>query len=188
MAVRPIAKLGEPVLRQVAAKVEERSFGSGELGSLVTDLIDTMRAATGAGLAAPQIGVPLAVCVMEVKANSRYPSFPELPLTVLVNPVVTALSSDALQGSRIAIYEGCLSVPGLRGRVIRPARVQLSARSPEGEPIERTVEGVEAAILQHEVDHLFATVFVDRAEPKTLTFMDEYARYVPERERVVWLD
>lgn len=181
MAVRRIARLGEPGLRRVASKIEAEQFGSAGLQALVNDLIETMRAVSGAGLAAPQIFENVAVCVIEVKKNTRYPMFPEIPLSVLVNPVLTPLPGH--HGS-IAIFEGCLSVPGLRGRVVRPRAVQLSALTPTGEPIERQVIGVEAAILQHEVDHLLGSLFVDKADPRSLTFLEEFEQFVPVEERV----
>jgi peptide deformylase len=180
MSIRPIARLGEPILRKVADPVAPERIGTPWFRQLVDDLVETMHAASGAGIAAPQIFESVAVCVLEVSKNDRYPTFPEIPLTVLVNPTLTELPGD-----RIAIYEGCLSVPGLRGRVSRPNRVRLEALGPEGEPISRDVVGVEAAILQHEVDHLFGRLFVDRADPLTLTFLDEYERNIPREKRVI---
>jgi peptide deformylase len=180
VTVRPIARLGEPILRRVAEPVSRERLGTAWFRDLVEDLIDTMRAASGAGIAAPQIFQSVAICVIEVSKSERYPAFPDIPLTVLVNPKVTEL-----EGGRVAIYEGCLSVPGLRGRVARPRRVRLEAVGPDGSPVRREVEGVEAAILQHEVDHLFGRLFVDRADPLTMTFLDEYDRNVPEQARVI---
>lgn len=178
--------MGEPVLRRQAAPIPESGFGSAALRSLVADMLDTMRDVGGAGLAAPQIFESVAVCVLEVRDNARYPAFPEIPLTVLVNPVVTPKTSGAEDedASGIAVYEGCLSVPGLRGRVVRPRRVSLAAFGLEGEPVVAEYEGVPAAVLQHEVDHLNGILFIDRVDGKTLTYLDEYERNVPERERI----
>lgn len=181
MAVRPIARLGEPLLRRASEPIAPERLTTPWFRSLVEDLVDTMRAASGAGLAAPQVFESVRACVIEVTQNERYPTFAPIPLTVLVNPYLVPIAGS---GS-IAIYEGCLSVPGLRGRVVRPRGVVLHALSAEGEPIERTVVGVEAAVLQHEVDHLDGRLFVDRADPTTLTFLDEYERNVAAEERVL---
>lgn len=198
MAVREILRLGDPRLRNVAepvpemlldpARVSTLSGPVNELRQLVDDLIDTMRAANGAGIAAPQLGVSLQVCVIEVKNNERYPAFPEIPLTVLINPLLTPLgqSYDVLAPQdAISVYEGCLSVPGLRGRVSRPRRVRVQAMDLNGQRYDEVWEGAKAAVVQHEVDHLHGTLFVDRADTNTLCFLDEYERFVPLAERVV---
>jgi peptide deformylase len=198
MAVRQILRLGDPRLRNNAEPVPETLLGAvmsrdssgavNELRQLVDDLIETMRAANGAGIAAPQVGVSLQVCVIEVKKNERYPLFPEIPLTVLVNPQITPLgqSYDVLAPEdAISVYEGCLSVPGLRGRVSRPRRVRVFARDLEGNKIDEVWEGAKAAVVQHEVDHLHGTLFLDRADSSTLCFLDEYERFVPLDVRVV---
>lgn len=188
MAVREILRLGDPRLRQISEPVPESAWGGTELTNLVTDLVDTMRAANGAGIAAPQIGVSLQVCVIEVKRNERYPQFPEIPLCVLINPQLTPLtqSYDVLAPEdAISVYEGCLSVPGLRGRVSRPRRVRVQARNLDGNRLDQIWEGPKAAVVQHEVDHLHGTLFVDRADTSTLCFIPEYDQYVPMSERVV---
>lgn len=188
MAVREILRLGDPGLRQISEPVPESAWGGTELTNLVTDLVDTMRAANGAGIAAPQIGVSLQVCVIEVKRNERYPQFPEIPLCVLINPQLTPLtqSYDVLAPEdAISVYEGCLSVPGLRGRVSRPRRVRVQARNLDGNRLDQIWEGPKAAVVQHEVDHLHGTLFVDRADTSTLCFIPEYDQYVPMSERVV---
>lgn len=180
VAIRPIARLGEPLLRRASEPIAPARLDTDWFRSLIRDMVETMHAASGAGLAAPQIFEPFRVCVIEVTKNDRYPSFPPIPLTVLVNPEL-----EPVRGAgSVALYEGCLSVPGLRGRVVRPRAVHLKAWSDRGERMERTIIGVEAAILQHEVDHLDGKLFVDRADPATLTFMDEYERHVPLDERV----
>jgi peptide deformylase len=152
MAVRPVLKMGHPVLKQVAAPVTE--FGTRALLELVADMDDTMRGLNGAGLAAPQIGVSLRVVIFEVLRNSRYPDVDEVPYTVLVNPELTALG-DALEDG----WEGCLSVPGLRGLVPRYRRLRYRGRDVHGQPIDRTVEGFHARVVQHEVDHLDGVLY-----------------------------
>jgi peptide deformylase len=139
--------MGHPLLRQVAAPV--RDFGTRELRELVADMDDTMRALDGAGLAAPQIGAPLRVVIFEVRGNPRYPDAGEVPYTVLVNPVLEPLGEELEDG-----WEGCLSVPGLRGVVPRFRRLRYRGRDLDGNPIDRTVEGFHARVVQHEVDHL----------------------------------
>jgi len=170
MSVRNIVEIGVPSLRDVAAEVHASDFGSAELVSLAQDLVDTMRDAHGAGLAAPQIGVPLRVCVIEVKDNPRYPYKPNIPLTLLVNPVLTSLSEETFRS-----FEGCLSVPGLRGVVARSVGVHISAHTPTGVAIEADVWGVTAGTYQHECDHLDGVLFVDRVEdPHTLSTWEAF--------------
>lgn len=188
MAVRDILRLGDPRLRGHAELVPESAWGGEQLTELVNDLVETMRASNGAGIAAPQIGVAQQVCVIEVKKNDRYPSFPEIPLCVLVNPVLTPIgqSYDVLApDDAISIYEGCLSVPGLRGRVSRPRRVRVQARDLAGNRLDEVWEGAKAAVVQHEVDHLHGTLFVDRADTSTFCFLAEYEQFVPQSERVI---
>jgi peptide deformylase len=139
--------MGHPLLREVAASVS--AFGTRELRELVADMDDTMRALDGAGLAAPQIGVPLRVVIFEVCGNPRYPDAEDVPYTVLVNPVLEPLGEETDDG-----WEGCLSVPGLRGLVPRFRRLRYRGRDLDGNPIDRTVEGFHARVVQHEVDHL----------------------------------
>ena len=147
MAIREVLKMGHPLLRQVAAPVRE--FGTRDLLELVRDMDDTMRSLNGAGLAAPQIGVPLRVVIFEVKHNPRYPDAAEVPYTVLVNPELMPLDDGLEDG-----WEGCLSVPGLRGLVPRHRRLRYRGRDATGQPIDRTVEGFHARVVQHEVDPL----------------------------------
>lgn len=188
MAIRKIARLGEPVLRGQAAPISRDRLGSAWLSQLFSDLIETMREVKGAGLAAPQIFEPVQAVVMEVKANSRYPTFPEIPLRQLVNPELTPLLSRTdclLERESVTLYEGCLSIPGLRGKVTRPRSVHLRAWTPEGDEIDEVWTGVAAAVLQHEVDHLRGSLFIDRADARSLSFQDEYEQYVPLEQRVV---
>jgi len=155
MAVRPVLRLGDPRLRLPSAPVEQ--FDTPELHALVSDLRDTMAACDGAGLAAPQIGVPLRVVIYGITANPRYPQAPPIPETVLVNPLLTPLGEEEQLG-----WEGCLSVPGLRGEVRRWRRLRLEAFGPGGQPIEQEVEGFHARVVQHECDHLDGLLFPDR--------------------------
>ncbi len=154
MAVRPVLKMGEPLLAAVASAVQ--CFDAG-LASLVQDLYDTMRALNGAGLAAPQIGVSLRVVVFEVTVNPRYPHVSPVPRTVLVNPQLTPLGQETEEG-----WEGCLSVPGLRGLVPRFRRLRYQGFDAAGAPIDRTVEGFHARVVQHEVDHLDGILYPQR--------------------------
>ncbi|MHB1951918.1 MAG: peptide deformylase [Acidiferrobacteraceae bacterium] len=147
MAIREVRKMGDPVLAQRARPVKE--YDTPELAALVTDLFDTMAAYKGAGLAAPQIGVPLRVLVFGVTSNPRYPDVEPVPTTVLVNPDVEFLDDDVEEG-----WEGCLSVPGLRGRVPRYLHIRYSGHTVAGEPIERVARGFHARVFQHEFDHL----------------------------------
>ncbi|HUL18543.1 MAG TPA: peptide deformylase [Steroidobacteraceae bacterium] len=154
MAVRPVLKMGEPLLRAVAAPV--RRFDA-ELAALVADMDDTMRALSGAGIAAPQIGVSTRVVIFELKENPRYPHIRPVPYTVLVNPVLTPLTTHEEEG-----WEGCLSVPGLRGLVPRVTRLRYQGFDLHGTAFERTVEGFHARVVQHEVDHLDGILFPQR--------------------------
>ena len=154
MAVRRVLRMGEPLLRQVAAPVTR--FDA-ELAALLTDMDDTMRSQSGAGLAAPQIGVGLRVVIFELKDNPRYPHLTPVPYTVLVNPELTPLDPEQDEG-----WEGCLSVPGMRGLVPRYRRLRYRGLDAAGAPIDRTVEGFHARVVQHEVDHLDGILYPQR--------------------------
>jgi len=187
MAILRIAQMGEPVLRQRTRELTLAELRSTDVQRLVDDMIETMRDADGAGIAAPQVYQPLRLCVMELAGNPRYPDVPALPLTVLVNPVVVPLvpaPEHPAEGDSIWMYEGCLSVTGIRGRVRRPRKVRVTALGRSGEPIDLSLEGPLASVVQHETDHLHGVLFVDRADPKSLTFLREYDRYVPLAERI----
>ena len=153
MAVQEILKMGDPRLLRVAQPVT--AFDTDELHLLVTDMVDTMRAASGAGLAAPQIGVDLQLVIFGTDApNPRYPDAPVVPRTVLLNPVITPIGDEEEEG-----WEGCLSVPGLRGVVPRWKQIRYTGVDAFGDPIERTVEGFHARVVQHEVDHLWGKLY-----------------------------
>ena len=147
MAIRTVLKMGDPRLLKVADKVEK--FDTPELNTLIQDMHDTMEALDGAGLAAPQIGIGLQVVIFGVKRNPRYLDAEEVPYTVLVNPVLTPLTQEIEQD-----WEGCLSVPGLRGMVPRFARLRYQGFDQYGKPIDRSVGGFHARVVQHEYDHL----------------------------------
>ena len=154
MTVRRVLKMGEPLLQTVAAPVTR--FDA-ELLALIADMDDTMRALSGAGMAAPQIGVSVRVVIFELKDNPRYPHITPVPYTVLVNPLVTPLSAEQVEG-----WEGCLSVPGMRGLVPRYRRLRYRGFDQHGAPIDRSVEGFHARVVQHEVDHLDGVLFPQR--------------------------
>jgi peptide deformylase len=188
MAIRKIAQLGEPVLRVPARPLTPDEIHSPFTRALTQDMIETMRDADGAGLAAPQVYEPLQLCVIELLNNKRYPNLDPIPLTTLINPVITPVldAAGALRDDEaMFVYEGCLSVPGLRGRVRRPRKVRVQALDADGRPLDFVWEGFHAAVVQHEVDHLGATLFVDRADPRTLTYLREYERFIPPEARVV---
>jgi peptide deformylase len=153
MAQREILKMGDPRLLRTAQQV--KAFDTPELHALVQDLLDTMRAVNGAGLAAPQIGVDLQVVIFGSGAlNPRYPQAPVVPPTVLINPTLTPLSDEMEEG-----WEGCLSVPGLRGVVPRHAHLRYQGWDAQGGLIDRTVSGFHARVVQHECDHLFGKLY-----------------------------
>jgi peptide deformylase len=160
MAVREILKMGDPRLLRVAPPVQR--FNTPELDALVRDLFDTMAAANGAGLAAPQIGVDLQVVIFGFDRNERYPDAPAVPRTVLVNPVIEPLSQAEEEG-----WEGCLSVPGLRGVVPRHARIRYRGFDPQGQAIDREAEGFHARVVQHECDHLIGKLYPMRVRDFT---------------------
>ncbi|MDP2223897.1 peptide deformylase [Nitrosomonas sp.] len=147
MAIKPVLKMGEPVLLEVAKPVDQ--FDTPELHALIQDMQDTMAHLNGAGLAAPQIGVSLQVVIFGFEKNQRYPDADEVPFTVLINPKLTPLSDEQEDG-----WEGCLSVPGMRGMVPRYANLRYQGVDQYGTAIDRTVSGFHARVVQHECDHL----------------------------------
>lgn len=152
MAVREVLRMGHPVLREVARPVER--FGTAELDRLVADMKDTMAHENGAGLAAPQIGESVRVVIFGVSSNPRYPDAEEVPFTVLVNPEIAFLTEETEDG-----WEGCLSVPGLRGVVPRRTRLRYAGYDERGRRIERVAEGFHARVVQHECDHLDGVLY-----------------------------
>lgn len=147
MAVRPVLRMGDPRLLERSQEVVR--FGTPELNALLVDMHDTMEALDGAGLAAPQIGVPWRVVVFGVKGNPRYPDAEEVPYTVLINPIIRPIGRKVEAG-----WEGCLSVPGMRGLVPRHLKIRYTGFDPDGNPIDRKVSDFHARVVQHECDHL----------------------------------
>jgi peptide deformylase len=174
MSVFPIREMGDPVLRKVAREVTAEELAGAEVQRLIDDMIDTMRAADGAGLAAPQIGVPLRIAVIEVReGNPRYPYKPPIPLTVIVNPSLRPLDEVTF-----ATNEGCLSMPNLRGDLERFENIGVRYLDREGEPHEETWRGLTAGTFQHETDHLDGILFVDRmADMSSLSTWAEFERH-----------
>jgi peptide deformylase len=158
--IRDILKMGDARLLRVAPPV--RTFNTPEMHALVQDLFDTMHAANGAGLAAPQIGVDLQVVIFGFAKNQRYPDAPPVPQTVLCNPVIEPLNGEQEDG-----WEGCLSVPGLRGVVPRYTRIRYRGVDAQGQPIDREAEGFHARVVQHECDHLIGRLYPTRMRDLT---------------------
>jgi peptide deformylase len=173
MAVREIVTIGHPVLRERAREISLEELRAPEIQTLIDDLIETKRAAHGAGIAANQVGEPVRVAIAEVESgNPRYPYKPPIPLTVIVNPTIEPLTDELVE-----INEGCLSVPNLRGALRR--HVNVSVRYLERDGTERTEvkRGLTAGTFQHEVDHLDGVLFVDRADPRTLATWEQFERH-----------
>ena len=172
MAFREIVTIGDPVLRERSREVTADQLRSPEVQGLIDDLIETKRAAHGAGLAANQVGEPLRVAVAEVEGtNPRYPYKPLLPLTVMVNPVIEPVDDDTIE-----INEGCLSVPDLRGYLERHAAIRVRYLDRDGNEHEEVRRGLTAGTFQHELDHLDGVLFVDRADLRTLATWEHYDR------------
>jgi peptide deformylase len=173
MAILKVARLGHPVLRQRAAPIPPDEIRSADVQRLIDDMVETMREYSGAGLAAPQVHVPRRIAVIEVLGNPRYPDAPSIPLTVLVNPVVTPLTEEMDEG-----WEGCLSVPDMRGVVPRYTSVRLEGFDREGQPIDLVAKEFFARVIQHETDHLDGIVYVDRMRDlRTLSHIAEWQRH-----------
>jgi peptide deformylase len=173
MAILKVARLGHPVLRRKAEPVPPSEIRSAEVQRLIGDMIETMREYNGAGLAANQVHALRRICVIEVLDNPRYPEAPSVPLTVLVNPVVTPLTDEMEEG-----WEGCLSIPDMRGVVPRHTAVRLQAFDREGNPMDVVAKEFFARVIQHETDHLDGIVYVDRMRDlSTLTHLAEWNRH-----------
>ena len=162
MTVRSILKMGEPLLLQEAALVPVEKISSPEIQNIIQDMLDTMKAANGAGLAAPQIGIPLHIVVFGFESNSRYPNEAPIPQTILINPTITPLENTQEDG-----WEGCLSVPGLRGLVPRYTSIRYQGYDEKGEIIDRIVKGFHARVVQHECDHLAGKLYPTRIKDMT---------------------
>ncbi len=173
MALRKIATVGHPILRTVARPLSDDEILSPKTQSFIDDLVETMHDANGAGLAATQIFEPIRVCAIHVNNNPRYPYKPNVPLTVLVNPVLEKLSEETFDN-----YEGCLSVPNLRGVVPRSVHVRVTAKDRTGKALSFEVKGLTAGTFQHELDHLDGLLFLDRVvDTKTLATWADFDRF-----------
>lgn len=167
MTIRTVLRLGEPLLNQCSEAVIDP--GSAETSRIIEDMFDTMKHYQGVGLAAPQIGVLKRIVIFGFKDNERYPDQPPVPETILINPVIKVLDSSCESD-----WEGCLSIPGMRGRVSRPVRIQYTGLTPQGEMIDREVEGFHARVVQHECDHLDGILYVQRLDDmREFGFQDE---------------
>jgi peptide deformylase len=173
MAILKVARLGHPVLRQQAERVAPADIQSAEVQRLIEDMIETMHEYDGAGLAANQVHVPRQIAVIEVAKNPRYPEAPEIPLTVVINPVVTPTTEEMEEG-----WEGCLSVPDMRGVVPRYMAVRLECLDRYGKPVDLVAKDFFARVIQHETDHLNGIVYVDRIrDMRTLSHIAEWQRH-----------
>jgi peptide deformylase len=173
MSILKVARLGHPVLRAVAANLSHGDLQSAPMQRFIDDMIETMKEYDGVGLAADQVHESKQVAVLEVTDNPRYPGKPPVPLTVLVNPKITPLSDETEED-----WEGCLSVPDLRGKVPRYKRIRVEAWDRTGKPLDFIASDFHARVIQHEYDHLNGKVYLDRMRDfSTLSFLQEFARY-----------
>jgi peptide deformylase len=173
MSILKVARLGHPVLRQVTAHLSRDELQSALMQKFIDDMIETMKEYDGVGLAADQVHECKQVAVLEVADNPRYPSKPQVPLTVLVNPKITPLSEETEED-----WEGCLSVPDLRGKVARYKRIRVEAWDRNGKALDFVADDFHARVIQHEYDHLNGKVYLDRMRDfSTLSFLQEFARY-----------
>jgi peptide deformylase len=173
MAILKVARLGHPVLRRQAAPLAVEAIRSREAQQFIDDMVETMREYDGAGLAANQVHALAQVAVIEVQGNPRYPDAPHIPLMVMINPVVTPLTTEMEDG-----WEGCLSVPDMRGRVPRYTAVRLVCLDREGQPVDLVAKDFFARVIQHETDHLSGIVYLDRMRDlSSLSHLAEWNRY-----------
>ncbi len=175
-----VARLGFPTVRQRAEAVPVDRIRTPEFQRLIDDMVETMHEYHGVGLAAPQVHLPIRLAVLEVERHPRFPDMPSVPLTVLINPVVTVLDSTPVEE-----WEGCLSIPDLRGKVPRHKRVRVSALGRNAEKLDFTADDFHARVIQHETDHLNGEVYLDRMPNlRTLAFIDEWQRFLlPAEEK-----
>lgn len=179
MAVLEIIKMGHPTLRQVAEPYPVENIGSPEFKTLVSDMQETMHAANGIGLAAPQVNVRYRIAVIEIpETGSRYGDVPAVPFAVYVNPVITVLDETSA-----GYWEGCLSVPGMMGYVERPQHIRVDYLDETGKPMSLEARGFAATVFQHEFDHLFGTLYVDRIKDlRQFVYEDQYREFYAEDE------
>ena len=177
MAILKVARLGNPVLRKTSAPLTLREIQSATCQKFIDDMIETMKEYDGVGLAADQVHESKQIAVLEVDENPRYPNKPNVPLTVLINPKISPLTDEMEED-----WEGCLSIPDIRGKVPRHKSIQVQARDRDGKPLEFIAVDFHARVIQHEWDHLNGKVYLDRMRDfSTLTFLTEFARYWMQR-------
>ena len=171
-----VARLGHPIIRTRANPVDPAKIANPEFQTLLDDMVETMREYSGVGLAGPQVHLALQVAVLEVENHPRYPDMPSVPLTYLINPTLTVLDS-----SRLEEWEGCLSIPELRGRVPRFKQLRVTGLGRNGEALDFVANDFHARVIQHETDHLKGEVYLDRmTDMKSLSHLLEWQRYVIE--------
>jgi len=169
-----VARLGHPVIRAKARPVDPAIIGKPEFQALLDDMVETMHEYVGVGLAAPQVHLSIRVAVLEVEHHPRYPDMPSVPLTYLINPEVTILDAE-----KVDEFEGCLSVPAMRGLVPRAKKVHVKALGRKGEALDFVATDFHARVIQHETDHLGGEVYLDRMpNMRTLAHLEEWQRYV----------
>lgn len=179
--ILPICRMGNPILRAVADRIDQELVMSGEFKTLLKDMEDSMRHYGGIGIAAPQLGIPKQIALIELLGVNRYGQEINLPLSVFINPKIEYLDQE-LQG----FWEGCLSVPGLRGYVKRPRKIKVIYMDETGEERELIAEGFLATVLQHELDHLQGILYVDRLETtKELSYQEEYDEFILNKEKSI---
>ena len=172
--IRPICRMGNPILRKVADEVKVSDIKTEQFAQLILDLKDSMKHYGGIGIAAPQIGVSKQVCVIELMGINRYGQEINLPFTVFINPVIEVLS-----GEEKGYWEGCLSVPGLRGYVERPQHLKVTFYNEKAEKQELEADGFLATVIQHELDHLFGKLYIDRIkDPQLLAYQEEFDQFI----------
>jgi peptide deformylase len=177
MSILKVARLGHPVLRAGARPLTAKEVATPEVQRLIEDMVETMREYNGVGLAAVQVHEPLQIAVLEVAENPRYPAKPAVPLAVLINPLI-----EPLEQAAEADWEGCLSVPDMRGRVPRYTKLRVRALDHEGRELDFIASGFHARVIQHEFDHLNGKVYLDRMpDLSTLAHLQEYLRYWAEK-------
>ena len=173
MAVLEVVKMGNPLLREISGMVAVKNIVSQDFQQFIDNLVETMQAESGAGIAAPQVGVLKRVFAMEMKENSRYPDKETFPLSIVINPEIEFLSDEKTDS-----WEGCLSIPGIRGMLLRYKHIRLSGLDRNGHRFETDLNGFEAIVAQHELDHLNGVLLIDRMDSmETLTFQEEFEKY-----------
>ena len=178
MAVREILTVGHPLLRERSREITRDELASAAMQQVIDDLIDTMHAANGAGIAAPQIGESVRITTIEVNHNPRYPYKPPIPLTVVVNPIIEAITGPDGEFEQVEINEGCLSVPNLRGTVLRDVHIRVRYWDRDGVEHDEVRRGLTAGTFQHECDHLDGLLFLDRVhDTRSLTTWEQFERF-----------